>query len=72
MLQDLLDNSPYKVGEAFASLHRTHQQMLMNIVAEIIRVHAKQYAEGRFDARSQASAEWAAQVTLPDGNFPYI
>jgi hypothetical protein len=70
--QNLLQFDTNQVGKVFTSLHRTEQQQVMNAVVDIIRAHKAQHTAGRYDGRSKASAEWAATVELPEGEFPFI
>ncbi len=62
--------------EAMLNEHRTIQQNFTRLVADYLSRLAEQFDEGRFDARNQASVEFAKKVqerVLAEGvGFPYI
>ena len=62
------------VGRAFAILHRTHQQMFVaNVIIPILKRLDADATTGQFDARNEASCQFARYALGPDAPYlPFI
>lgn len=57
-----------------AGQHRTHQQLLMRAIMEVIEGWAKNWEDQRFDARNEATCKLAHKIASEnkDRYLPYI
>ena len=64
-----------RVGEAFATLHRTEKQNAVAFALEILRASARDHESGQTDLRNEASSSLASRmekIGLLDEPIPYI
>ena len=76
-----MDYEPEMLGHLLATnMHRTMQQKFMRVIMGYMETQAKNYREGRFDARNEATGQYCAAVEglaaeyLPENLrvFPFI
>lgn len=58
--------------EALNGSHRTLQQTFFRVFVKTMNEYGSQYDKGIFDARNEAAAKFAKDISEMDTHFPFI